>query len=114
MDPSPAQLRGGGAGESELRVLGRRVGARRGKRDRAGHRDDVHDVGASHCLESRQERAQGPHGAQVIHAQDLLEPFRVDRGKAGAAPNAGVVHEQMNLRMMFQNGSGHPLDVFAA
>ena len=58
VDASRAELGGGGAREGELRVLGGRVRARRGERDRARDRDDVDDVGASRGFEPRQERTQ--------------------------------------------------------
>jgi len=59
-------------GERELCVLRRRIrpGWREG--DRAGDRDDVHDVGASGRLEPGEKGPEHPDSAEVVHTQHLF------------------------------------------
>ena len=58
-------------------------------------RDDVHDVRRRAALEEREERAEAPDAAQVVHACHLLDPLGRQL-EVRAAPDARVVHEEVH------------------
>ena len=102
MDVNAARLELGRhrARERELGVLrGRVQPGRPCARHGAGHGDDVHDVRRPRRLERRQEGAQAPDPAEVVDADDVLDPLRLRVEEACAARDARVVHEQADPRM---------------
>src|SRR3990172_11594803 len=57
--------------------------------------------------------APAPDGAEVVDPHDLLDPLGHELEKAGAAGDAGVVHQQVDGRMALGDGGGDALHVGA-
>src|SRR4029079_8898170 len=56
---------------------------------------------------------QAPDAAEIVRAQHLLQPVGLDLREAGPARDAGVVHEQVDLRMPPGNGLGKSFHLVA-
>ena len=99
-DAAPAQRRRRRARERELRVLRRRVRPARRKGDRARDRDDVDDVRRARGLE---RRAGTRAGTRRRRGSSFASTCSIRSGspsrKSARAGDAGVVDEQLHLRM---------------
>ena len=110
-DAATRQKAGERARECELRVLGRGVRPRRREGDRPCDRDDVDDVRPR--LQTGLERPHHPNAAEVVRPQDRLDPVRVEREEVAAAGDAGVVDEQVDAWVTFEDRHCAPVDVGA-
>ena len=93
-DPARRELDGDRARERELCVLRRRV---RPDGHGACDGDDVDDVRAP--AEPGQERERRPDRAEVVDVDHLLDPLRLCVEVAVARADAGVVHQQVDVRV---------------
>jgi hypothetical protein len=109
LDTARPQERSDRARERELRVLGRGVRARGRESNRAGNRDEVHDVRP--CVEARRERAQAPDATEVVHARHALDELRVDVQEAAARGDTCIVDEQPDFGMPLEHPSRHVIDL---